>query len=158
LDRDQQKFEHLIKSYSPNWQEAVTVPLPTFFNHYTLHDSRWIGLYREENGQGIAVFRWDVVWQDGKIPYHEGGMEQAPLLFVKLETLLNAYCIDGIEPLPSISSNTISHAFSEVVMGRHGECYFTEMELDYGNLQIVHQGETWLFCMNYKGEPIPIPF
>lgn len=158
MDRDQHQFEQLIKSYIPNWEEAVTVPLPMFFNHYTLHDSRFVALYRAGVEQGIVVFRWDVAWQDGKIPYHEGGMEQAPLLFVKFETFLNAYCIDGIEPLPSIFPNTISHAFSEVVMGRYGECYFTEMELNYGNLQIVHQGKTWLSCMNHRGESIPIPF
>lgn len=51
----------LVGDFFP-WEQAQTSSMPTFLEHYTLHDSILVGVWLTDRAGLLVVVQWDPVW------------------------------------------------------------------------------------------------
>jgi len=136
------------------WEQAVRTTMEQFLNRYTLHDSGWIAPKADAQyrGGGLAVFRFDAFWTQGRIPHPGSRVAEWPILLIRFSRLFELRLHD-YEPESGGLSRTISHAETEAVGGR---CRTRIWDLFGGCCELVHAKPVDILCVGRAGEVYPM--
>ncbi len=162
------------------WAAARSCTLARFLEHYTLHDSNWIGVWIDPVGeQATLVIDWDTFWTQGRVPYPSNQVATWPTLLIRLNKLVLYYYdkhdqfeygsshIDGAETrsVTSEEREQLLAKFSEgvrlAVSGTDlllaDDLAFTTLTGDMGQWHFLHNQQVDMLCLSEDGLPIPIP-
>lgn len=139
------------------WDEALTIPLSKFFEHYTLHDSVWIALYLTVNdlGVAIAVIRFDAFWTEGRVLHPGSKIAEWPILLLRFSELSSVQLNGFVEP--NWSSRTIDSAETEALLAPL-QVITTIADVYGGRMSITHHPLVRILCLNRAGEALPLPW
>lgn len=83
MDKVHSLFEKL---YNMPFDQAVRIPLTQFFQTYSLHDSRYTGVWADDYDTVIMAFKWDMAWQpNGIFSKTSTHIDEWPNLIIKFD-------------------------------------------------------------------------
>jgi hypothetical protein len=183
FERQMQKRRHvvdLLLAPQPQLVAAQSTTLMHFLEHYSVHDSSWIGVWIDPLAeQAILAFEWDAFWTEGRVPYPSNQVAYWPTLLIRLSKLALYYYdkhdqfeygsnhIDGAETrsvtseereqlLASFSGNLkLTSSGTDFLFAE--DLVFTTLTGDMGKWHFLHSNHVDVLCLTEDGQPIPIP-
>ncbi len=162
------------------WTAAQSCTLAQFLEHYTLHDSSWIGVWIDPLGeQAILLIDWDTFWTQGRVPYPPNQVATWPTLLIRLNKLVLHYYDKhdqfeyGSSHIDGAESRLVTSEEREQLLARFSEglrfassgtdfllsedLAFTTLAGDMGQWHVLHSQQVDVLCLDENGQPIPIP-
>ncbi len=141
------------------WEQATSSTFPSFLEHYSVHDSYWIGLYLEPQRNAIGIVRWDTFWTKGIIPFPGSRVAEWPLLIMRFSGVLHSDINlqeDGI-------AGATSAPIHQKDRSRWGIA--TDLQLDHtqiedhrgGIAELLHHPQVAFLCLSCQREVLSIP-